>query len=138
MSATWLKSGCVPVLYSREFGLDIFERSHRGCGYLHLDLVITPDLGFTPIVRSNERLRSGGGNDRRADIIRGCAKLARQHPVYVNVHGWIAKRLFEFDQSRNSLSLRFFAERDCIALHVAILWAMMELRGRRRAEVRVD
>jgi len=57
-------------------GLDIFERSHRGLRYLHLDLVTHTGFGVTPIVRSNEATRSGGGNDRRADIIRGCAKLA--------------------------------------------------------------
>src|SRR6266849_9923034 len=117
-------------------GFDIFERSHRGLRHLHVDLVTHTGFGVEPIVGSHEATRSGGSYDRSANIIRSCAELAREHAVYVNVHGGIAKRLFELDIAQFFYLYQFLLNAIGIALDVGILWpGDGDFRGRRRAEV---
>src|SRR5712664_2721240 len=117
-------------------GFDIFERSHRGLRHLHLDLVTHTGFGIAPIIGSNEATRSGSSYDRSANIIRSRAELARQHAVYVNVHGGIAKRLFELDIAQFVYLYQFLLNAIGIALHIGSLWVGDgDFRGRRRAEV---
>src|SRR5712675_2780578 len=54
----------------------------------------------------------------------------------VNIHGWIAKRLFEFDIAQFFYLYQLLLNAIGITLHVGILWTHdRDFRGRRRAEV---
>src|SRR5260370_15045730 len=73
---------------------NIAERGHLRLWYLHLDLITNTRLRVSPIIRRDKTAGGGRRDNGRTDIIRGCAKLARDLSIHTNIDCGVMLRLF--------------------------------------------
>src|SRR5260370_34524350 len=96
---------------------NIAERGHLRLWYLHLDLITNTRLRVSPIIRRDKTAGGGRRDNGRTDIIRGCAKLARELSIHKHSGCGEMLRLFVLNitkegKGREVLSQPFAIARD--------------------------